>query len=129
MGHFGQIVPNNIYNKYVLVATPSDQASHSHRMFAIIILSLWQIYCPCIRYMISVNLENNDDKKMSYRKRLETTLYLRTLGSKREGGEDAVNSLKGTGTSVDVLLYIYDRFNQKCIKFGTVTTQYPRSQE
>jgi hypothetical protein len=25
MGHFGQIVHNNIYNKYVLVAAPSDQ--------------------------------------------------------------------------------------------------------
>jgi hypothetical protein len=79
MGHFGQIVPNNIYNKYVLVAAPSDQASHSFKMFAIIILSLCQIYCPCIRYMISVNLENNDERKMSSRKRLETTLYLRTL--------------------------------------------------
>jgi hypothetical protein len=49
-------------------------------MFAIIILSLCQIYyCPCIRYMISVNLENNDNRKMSSRQRLEMTLYLRTL--------------------------------------------------
>jgi hypothetical protein len=29
--------------------------------------------------MISVNLENNDDRKVSSRKRLETTLYLKTL--------------------------------------------------
>jgi hypothetical protein len=70
--------PNNIYNK-CLVAAPSDQASHNYRMFANIILSLCQIYCTCIIYMISVNLENNDDRKMSSRKRLETTLYLRTL--------------------------------------------------
>jgi hypothetical protein len=82
MGHFGKIFPNNIYNKYVLVAAQLDQASHSYRVsgnwyYNIVplpdILPLHQIY------MISVNLENNDDRKMSSRKRLETTLYLRTL--------------------------------------------------